>query len=85
MVAYEQSGLAIASLVLGIVGICTWGISGIVGLILGIVAKKQIDASGGILQGRRYAKAGIIISSISIALFVGAIIIMLIIEYVWGN
>jgi len=41
----RRAGLAIASLVLGIVGFCTVGIAGIVGVILGIVA--LVKASSG--------------------------------------
>jgi len=56
----KTSGLAIASLVFGLLGFC--GITAIVGLILGIVAQGRIRKSGGQLKGRGVAIAGIVIS-----------------------
>lgn len=62
---------AIASLVLGIVGCCTvwiYGLGiilGIVGLVLGIIANKEIKASG--QAGSGMAVAGIVLGSIAIA------------------
>ena len=56
----KTSRLAIASLVLGILGFC--GVTAIVGMILGIVARVQIGRSGGRLQGKGMALAGIILS-----------------------
>ena len=58
------SGLAIASLVLGICGIISCDLSAIVGLILGIMAMSQIRKSNGTLGGRGIALAGTIISSV---------------------
>src|ERR1035437_4067181 len=51
----KTSGMAIASLVLGILGIC--GITALVGLILGIVALVKINRSGGRLSGQGLAIA----------------------------
>ena len=62
------SGAAIASLVLGILGFLTIGLAGIVGLITGIVALRQIARSGGRLGGQGVATAGLITSGISVAL-----------------
>jgi len=62
----KTSGLAITSLILGIVGGCTFGLLSIVGLILGIVAAKKIKASGGTIAGRGLAIAGIIISIVTL-------------------
>jgi hypothetical protein len=56
----KTSGLAVASLVLGLVGFC--GITAIVGLVLGIVAKVKIRRSGGRLKGGGLAIAGICLS-----------------------
>ena len=59
-------------MILGIVGlfpICPVVLS-IVGLILGIMAKNEIDRSGGQLGGRGIAMAGIVLSAVGIALYV---------------
>jgi len=63
----KGKGLSIASMVLGILGVIPWGgvACAIVGLILGIVAKKQLQE-----QGAPYgmATAGIICSIVGLAL-----------------
>ena len=56
----KTSGLAITSLVLGILGFC--GITAVAGLILGIVALVKINRSGGRLSGQGLAIAGICVS-----------------------
>jgi hypothetical protein len=64
-------GQAYAAMILGIVGlfpICPVVLS-IVGLILGIMAKNEIDGAGGQLGGRGIAMAGIILSAVGIALY----------------
>ena len=58
----KTSGMAVASLVLGLVGFC--GITAILGLIFGIVAQVKIRKSGGQLKGGGLAIAGIVISGI---------------------
>lgn len=59
-----NSGMAIASLVLGIAGFfCT--ITAIPGLILGIVAMKKIKASAGRMGGHGLAMAGTIVSGVA--------------------
>ncbi|MDO8302973.1 MAG: DUF4190 domain-containing protein, partial [Sedimentisphaerales bacterium] len=68
-------------MIVGIVGLCTGGTVGIIGLIMGIVATKQIDKSGGILKGRQYAKIGIITSIVSIVLFVIIIVLGISLDY----
>jgi len=60
--ATKTSGLAIASLVLGVLGWVTMGITSVVGLILGIFALVRISRSRGTLQGTGLALAGTIIS-----------------------
>ena len=62
----KTSGLAITSLILGIIGGCTLGLLSIVGLILGIMAAKKIKASGGTIGGRGLAIAGIIVSILTL-------------------
>jgi hypothetical protein len=63
---HKTSGLAIASLVLGIFGLFTCGISAVVGLIFGIVAMSQIKNSNGALGGHVLALVGTIFSGIFI-------------------
>jgi prepilin-type processing-associated H-X9-DG protein len=62
----KTSGLAITSLILGLIGACSLGLLSIVGLILGIMASKKIKASGGAVGGRGLAIAGIIVSIITL-------------------
>jgi len=62
----QTSGLAIASLILGILGFCTFGLAGIVGFILGIVGLIAISKSAGQLKGEGLAVAGIIVSAVSL-------------------
>jgi prepilin-type processing-associated H-X9-DG protein len=56
----KTSGMAIASLVLGVLGLC--GITALVGLVLGIVSLTKINRSGGRLSGQGLAIAGICVS-----------------------
>jgi hypothetical protein len=62
-----NNGLAIASLVTGILGvICCGYFTGIPALILGIIARNQIRASGGAQKGDGMALAGIILGAVGI-------------------
>jgi uncharacterized protein DUF4190 len=65
-VALKTNGLAIASLVLGILWL--WWIGSILALVFGMVAKSQIDNSGGLQQGRGMAIAGIVLGWVGIGL-----------------
>ncbi|MDH4240422.1 MAG: DUF4190 domain-containing protein [Phycisphaerae bacterium] len=64
----KTSGMAIASLVLGICGILTCGLSAIIGLILGIVGLCAINKRAEQLKGKGLAIAGIVTSAIAIVL-----------------
>lgn len=64
----KTSGLAIASLVLGICGIFTCGLTAIVGLILGIVGLCAIKKRAEQLKGQALAIAGIVVSAITIVI-----------------
>jgi len=57
----KTSGLAVTSLVFGVLGFC--GITALIGLILGIIAVVRIKASQGRLSGRGLAIAGIAVSA----------------------
>jgi len=59
-------GLAVTSLVLGILGPCTVGLGSLVGIILGIVALVKI--SKGAATGKGLAVAGIVVSGLGIVL-----------------
>ena len=76
----KNSGLAIASLVCGIVGPCTLGLASIAGLILGIVGLKKIKAGGGAVGGRGLAIAGIIVS---VATLIIGLILAVMIASAW--
>jgi len=65
----KTSGLAIAALVCGIVGLCTAGLGGIAGIILGIVAMAKVNRSAGQLKGKGLAIGGIIVGILSILLW----------------
>lgn len=64
----KTSGLAIASLVLGICGFFTCGLSALVGIVLGIVAIVAIKKRADQLKGRGLAAAGITVSALSFVL-----------------
>lgn len=71
----KTSGMAIASLVLGVCGFCTAGLAAIAGLILGIVGLNTIKKSEGWLKGSGLAIAGIAVSGT--ALLIIPIMIMM--------
>ena len=75
--APKNNGLAIASLVCSILGLCC-GVGGVLGVIFGFVARGQIKRSGGAQQGSGLAMAGIIVGFVVIALAaVGLLIVLL--------
>lgn len=61
----KTSVSAILSLVFGILGLCTAGLTGIVGLVLGVVALIGIKKEEGRLGGKGLAIGGIIVSIIT--------------------
>jgi len=85
--ATETSGKAIASLVLGILGV-TCLPTAIAGLILGILALSDIGKSGGKLGGRGLAIAGTVISLVpllSLLLALVAILVIVILTVLGGH
>jgi hypothetical protein len=58
----KTSGMAVTSLVLGILGMFTCGLTALFGLIFGIIAIIKVNSSGGKLKGFGLALAGTIIS-----------------------
>jgi hypothetical protein len=66
--APKTSGLAIASLITGILSILACPVFGIVGLITGFMAKKSIRESNGAETGDGLATGGIVTSLIGVVL-----------------
>ena len=68
----KRSGMAVAGLVLGIIGVipCFWGclIFSILGVVFGQLGKKDIRESGGAKTGDNAAKWGVILGIVGIAL-----------------
>jgi prepilin-type processing-associated H-X9-DG protein len=60
-------GLAIASLVLGILGPCTVGLGSVIGIILGIVALVKLSKAGA-ASGKGLAIAGLVVSGLGLLL-----------------
>jgi hypothetical protein len=63
------NGLAIASLVCSVIGLCC-GVGSIIGIVLGFIARSQIRTSG--QAGDGLALAGIIVGFITLVLSIGA-------------
>lgn len=67
---YEQkppknSGLAITSMILGIIGFVTCGITAPLGLVLGIISLIQVNRNKETVTGQSYAVAGIVTSALA--------------------
>jgi len=62
----KTSGLAITSLVLGILSFCTFFLTMIPAIIFGIISLVKIEKSGGQLKGKGLAIAGIAVPSASL-------------------
>lgn len=63
------SGLAIGSLICGILGFFTLGVTGFIGVILGHIGLSKIKKSSGAIGGSGLAIAGLVTSYIGIAIF----------------
>ena len=74
-----NSGLAIASMVLGIVGVmCLGALLGIPAVIMGHIARGQIARSGGTIGGGGMAMAGLVCGYIAIGWTVGYLALVMI-------
>jgi Tfp pilus assembly protein PilE len=74
----KRNGLAIASLIIGILSILTLSlglVGAIVGIVLGIIALKKVNANPEMYSGKGFAVGGIITSAFSIILGVGVLVI----------
>lgn len=74
----KRSGMAVASLLLGILGIpcATIAIIPIVAIVLGFIARGQISKSGGTLTGGGMAIAGIVLGFFGLILAIGTYILL---------
>jgi len=79
------SGLAVASLVLGIFSLCTLGLTAIPGLIVGIVGLGRVRRSGGRLAGRGVALAGIIVSLVGLFFLLVCVLGVLVTMCFWES
>jgi hypothetical protein len=71
----QRNGMALGSMITGIVSMpltCCWigGLTGIVAIVLGIMARKQIAESQGRQEGGGMATAGIITGAVAVVLFI---------------
>jgi hypothetical protein len=70
------NGLAIASLVLSIVGLCACVLGSVAAVVCGVVAMRQIDESRGSQEGRGLAVAGTAIGGVGIVLGIAALALL---------
>jgi hypothetical protein len=69
--AIKNSGMAVASLVLGIVGMVFFPfVPSILAIIFGVIGTGQVKKSNGLLKGKGLATAGIILGIIAIVIVI---------------
>ena len=79
----QNSTLAIISLVAGILGLTFLpGLASIIAIITGYMAQKEIQESGGRLEGENLARIGLILGWISVAL--GVLVVACVLIFVLG-
>jgi tetratricopeptide (TPR) repeat protein len=77
-IAPQTSGLAVASLTVGIASyLCLYGIGGLLAVILGHGARKAIRTSDGLLSGAKFARWGLILGYTNALIFAVLLIIFL--------
>lgn len=64
----RTNGAAVMSLVLGLLGLCTFGLSAVAGLVVGLVGLRQIRRSEGRQRGNGWAVAGLGVSAVTVCL-----------------
>jgi uncharacterized protein DUF4190 len=71
-VPQKTNGLSVASLVLSLVGVipCFWGLQvpGLLGVIFGVIGRRQIARSNGTQKGKGLALAGLVIGIVLLAI-----------------
>lgn len=65
----RENSKARVALTLSLVGFCLLGITSIIGIILGVLALREIDASGGTQKGRGKAITAIVIGGLIVLLW----------------
>jgi hypothetical protein len=70
------SGMAVASLVLGILSFCTSALTGLPAMLLGLIGLFAISGSGGRLRGKGFAVAGLITGFLGTALGVAVVVVV---------
>ena len=70
----KTCGLAVAGLLLGVVGPCTLGLAGVPALFVSIGALTRIRESAGALKGKGFAVAGMIVAVLNLLLLVAAVL-----------
>ena len=75
--APTTNGMAIASLVCGVASFAVCGITAVLGIVFGHIARRQLRASGGRETGEGLALAGLIVSYAVVALVVLGIVVVL--------
>jgi hypothetical protein len=71
----STNGLAVTSLVLGLLGVFTCGVGSVIGIVLGFVSRDQIKRSWGRQTGSGMATAGIILGFLGAAFWLVIMII----------
>ena len=74
VVGQTTNGMAVASLVLGILWL--YWVGSILALVFGYVAKGQIDASGGTQGGRGLAVAGIVLGWVGVGVLAVLLVVL---------
>lgn len=78
----RQSGLAIAVMVLGIVGLvllCGYGIGiipAVIALAMAPSARREVHSSGGRVVGEGFIKAGVVCGWVTVGVFLAAVVII---------
>lgn len=81
----RTNSMAIVSLVMGIASLVACPLTGIVGVITGYSAKRQIRESAGREQGEGLAIAGIITSIIGIVVIIGIVLFFVLVTFLGTN
>ena len=73
----HTNGLAVASLVLGLVGWVFCGVGSVVAIVLGFIARSQIKQSWGRQTGSGMAMAGIVLGFVGLAFWLAMFVVSL--------
>lgn len=76
------SGLAVSSMVCGILGLFTLGLTSIIAVITGHLALSKIKSSNGAIGGRGMAIAGLVTGYLGLLLGIGALVVLVLLRQV---